>query len=58
MLSGNRPTRPDHPELSDRVWKTIEGCWEADPAKRKKITEVVAILEAEVNAQKSKRPLL
>ena len=53
MLSGRRPTRPNHPELSDRVWEMIEGCWRADPIKRKKITEVVATLEAEINAQKS-----
>ena len=54
MLNGHRPARPNHPELSDRVWKTIKGSWEGDPAKRKKITEVVAILEAEVNAHKPK----
>jgi hypothetical protein len=54
MLNGRRPTRPDHPELPNRVWKTIEGCWEADPAKRKEIAEVVAILEAEVNDHKFK----
>ena len=23
MLKGRRPARPDHPELSDRVWKMI-----------------------------------
>ena len=54
MLNGHRPTRPDHPGLSDRVWKMIEGCWKGDPVKRKEITEVVAILEAEVNTHKSK----
>ena len=54
MLNGRRPSRPDHPGLSDRVWKMIKGCWKGDPAQREKITEVVTILEAEVNAQKSK----
>lgn len=54
MLSGRRPARPDHAELSDRMWKTIKACWKDDPAKRKKIADVVAVLEAEVNAHKRK----
>ena len=53
MLNGRRPTRPDHPELSDRLWKTIECCWNADPARRKTITEVIAVLEVEVTARQS-----
>ena len=52
MLKGRRPGRPDHPELSDRVWKVIKGCWKANPAQRKTIAEVVTALEAEVNAHK------
>ena len=54
MLKGRRPGRPDHSELSNRVWKMIRGCWKADPARRKTITEVVSILEAEVGAHKSR----
>ena len=53
-MNGRRPTRPNHPEISGRVWETIEGCWRADLTKRKKISGVVAVLEAEVEAQKSK----
>ena len=53
MLKGRRPRRPDHSELSDRVWKVIKGCWKANPTQRKTIAEVVAVLEAEVNAHKS-----
>lgn len=55
MVNGRGPTRPKHPELSDRVWKAIEGCWRVDPVKRKKITKVVATFEAEVNAQGGRR---
>ena len=54
MMSGRRPTRPSHPEISDRVWETIEGCWKANPTKRKRVTEVVVVFEAEVDARKSK----
>jgi len=52
MLKGHRPGRPDHPELSDRLWKLIEGCWKSDPARRKTIAEVVDILEAEMDSAK------
>jgi len=51
MLMGRRPPRPDHPELSNRLWETIKGCWKVDPGQRKKITRVVAVLEAEVAAR-------
>lgn len=50
MLNGRRPARPDHPELSARVWKLIEGSWKSNPARRKTMAEVVTVLEAEVNA--------
>ena len=49
MLSGRRPPRPAHPELSDRMWGMIKGCWECDPSRRKTITEVIAVLNAELN---------
>lgn len=49
MLRGRRPPRPDHSELSDRVWGMIDGCWESVPSRRKTITEVIAILIAELN---------
>ena len=50
---GRRPARPSHPELSDRVWEMIKGCWKGDSAQRKTMTEVVAILEAETRTQRS-----
>ena len=50
MLNGHRPLRPDNPELSNRVWKLIQDCWASNPTKRKTMAEVVAVLEAEVNA--------
>lgn len=52
MLKGRRPGRPVHPELSDRLWKLINGCWKVDPAQRKTIIEVVAILEAELDKRR------
>ncbi|KAF9642190.1 kinase-like protein [Thelephora ganbajun] len=45
MWMGRRPTRPS--ELSDRLWRVIEGCWKANPARRMTIAEVVVALEEE-----------
>ena len=53
MLKGRRPARPDNPQLSDRVWKVIKGCWKSNPAQRMTIAEVVTILSTEVNTRKS-----
>lgn len=53
MWKGRRLARPDHPEISDQLWKAIKGCWKADPAQRKTIIEIVTILEAEVAAHRS-----
>lgn len=48
LVSGDRPPRPRHPELSDRVWDVIEKCWHGDPSRRIPIEAVVAILEGEL----------
>jgi len=53
MVNGRRPPRPDHPGLSDRVWEMIEGSWVVNPTQRMTITEVVSILDAEVNPHRS-----
>jgi len=52
MVNGRRPPRPNHPELSDRVWGMIKGCWVVNPTQRMTITEVISILDAEVNPHK------
>ncbi|KAF9778025.1 kinase-like domain-containing protein [Thelephora terrestris] len=54
MWKGHRPDRPHHPELSDRLWKTIEGCWKVNPAQRMTIAQVVGVLEAEVKIHQSR----
>jgi len=51
MLGGRRPPRPDHPGLSNCVWKMIKGCWECDPARRGTVAAAVIILDAEINAR-------
>jgi hypothetical protein len=52
MSKGRRPGRPDHTELTDRVWKTIKGCWKSNPTQRPTMAEVAAVLEAEANVPK------
>ena len=51
MLEGHRPGRPDHPELSNHLWKLIKGCWKSNRAQRKTIAEVVGVLEAELDRE-------
>ena len=41
-------SRPNHPELSNRVWEVIKGCLEKIPSRRKTIAEVATALEAEL----------
>ncbi|KAF9644623.1 kinase-like protein [Thelephora ganbajun] len=47
ILKGDRPPRPDHHEISDRLWDIIERCWDSVPSKRMSVTEVVNLLEIE-----------
>ena len=51
MWKGVRPPRPDHPQVTDRMWRIIEQCWERVPSKRTTIKGVVRILEAERRAK-------
>jgi serine/threonine protein kinase len=48
VFRNNRPPRPVHPEVTDRVWNMIERCWNKDPFNRMSAAEVVDILEAEL----------
>ena len=49
MWKGRRPARPHHPQLSNRLWKMIEGTWKANPAQRIAIAQIVTVLEMEIN---------
>ena len=44
MAQGERPPRPTHPILTERIWSLIQRCWEHDPHSRPEITEVLQIL--------------
>ncbi|KAF9793040.1 kinase-like domain-containing protein [Thelephora terrestris] len=48
LFRNNRPPRPVHPEMTDRVWNMIESCWNQDPFKRMTAADVVDVLEAEL----------
>ncbi|KAF9646915.1 kinase-like protein [Thelephora ganbajun] len=51
---GGRPLpRPNHSELSDRLWRMIEGCLESTPSQRKTSTEVTVTLDTELNSRSS-----
>jgi hypothetical protein len=48
VFQNDRPSRPVHPEVSDRVWNMIQRCWERDPFQRMTAADVVELLEAEM----------
>lgn len=48
MSKGNRPSRPNHHGISDRVWYVIERCWNNVPAERMSIREATTLLETEL----------
>ena len=48
MLKGDRPPRPNHQEVSDRIWYMIERCWHVVPSERMSIGEVIVLLETEL----------
>jgi len=45
ILSGDRPTRPTHPSLTNDLWGMTERCWNQDPQHRPDISEVVRCLQ-------------
>ena len=49
MLTGSRPPRPDHHEVSDPVWGMIESCWHNVASRRMPMEEVVDTLGEELN---------
>ena len=48
VFRNERPPRPDHPEVTDRVWDMIERCWNKDPFNRMTAAEVIDVLEAQL----------
>ena len=49
VKGGHRWPRPKNRHLSDGMWEMIERCWDNVPYQRPTITEVIAILEAELD---------
>jgi len=46
VLSGCRPERPTDPNLTDDLWILTEQCWDHNPQRRPRITEVVLHLRS------------
>lgn len=57
MLNGARPPRPNHHEISDRVWYMIERCWHNTPSQRMSAGEAVNLLETELRHTPHSRTL-
>jgi len=51
MLSGDRPLRQNHQEISVPLWYMIERCWHSVPSKRMTAGETLNLLETELRSQ-------
>jgi len=40
VMQGNRPPRPNHPALTDGLWKLMQRCWDQDRHNRPRMSEV------------------
>ena len=41
VMRGERPPRPDHPELTDSLWGLMQRCWEQEPYLRPEMSQVL-----------------
>ena len=48
LVSSSRPSRTDCHEVSDVVWRVIEGCWDPVESRRMEIEKVVTLLGEEL----------
>ena len=44
IMGGERPGRPRHVALTDRLWLLLQQCWDQDPHLRPSISEVLRVL--------------
>ena len=49
VLSGERPTRPARPDLTNDLWEITERCWHWNAQCRPDITEVVHCLQNSID---------
>lgn len=41
LVQGRRPPRPKHPDLTGRVWRLIQRCWDQDPRLRPEAADIL-----------------
>jgi len=41
ILGGERPPRPTHPALTDRLWKLTQRCWDQEARRRPRLLEIL-----------------
>jgi len=44
IMAGERPPRPAHPQLTNRLWTLMQRCWNQDPLLRPEVSEVFKVL--------------
>ena len=46
IMRGERPTRPVHPDFTDKLWTLMQYCWSQDPHSRPDVSEVLRDLRS------------
>jgi Protein tyrosine and serine/threonine kinase len=47
VTSGRRPKRQQYPQISNDVWRMLEGCWDVEPNRRPSMATFYRFLESQ-----------
>jgi len=48
IMRGDRPQRPPHPTLSNKLWALMKRCWDQDPRLRPEVSEVSRVFPSSI----------
>jgi hypothetical protein len=47
IIDGEHPERPDHPGLTETLWKLTQRCWDKETRLRPKMGDMISALKKE-----------
>ena len=45
IVEGDRPSRPDHPDLTEKLWELTQECWEPLAKDRPGVVKAVEVIK-------------